>query len=81
MGGGHHSEVTQIMETAPAEMGTEGAIENRQVFGPQRSGVKPIRFRLASNNSGIIGARHRIFNGIEQIDVLDHPRDFFFCVS
>ena len=47
----------------------------------QRGGIEPICFRLAGYNRGIIGARARIFNGIEQIDVLDHPRDFFFRVS
>ena len=69
------------MEAAPAEMRTESAIEDWQVLGMQWGGIEPIRFRLARNNGGIVGARHRIFNGIEQIDVLDHPRDFFFCVS
>src|SRR5207244_12793385 len=73
--------MAQIMETAPAEMRTKSAIEDRQVLGTERGGIEPIRFGFAGNNGGIVGTWARILNGIEQIDVFDRADDFFLHIS
>src|SRR5437588_13118911 len=73
--------MAEVMKTAPAEMGTESAVEDRKVLGPQRCGIETIRFGFTRDDGSVIGTGQRVFDGIEQVDMLDHPPDFFVRVS